>query len=345
MATPAPPPRLPLLDALRGIAAIAVVLHHEPALYGETGPFTRAYLAVDFFFMLSGLVLTLAFEPKLRAWPNGGLSPDRFLIARLARLWPVLAVGVLIGAAWRWWIGATGHLWLLTLTGLALLPVLRGRGGIYQLDGPQWSVTFEVIANFVHARLLCRLPDRAVLGFALVSGALLAWAAADWGSAGIGDNTLNWWGGFARVGFSYALGIWLGRQLAAGRGRIAPWLAWSAAALLPLTLLTAKWWPIPTLAGDLLAIFVLFPPALWGAAQVALSGWPARAADALGRLSYPVYAVHGPVLIWGAAIARRHPDWAGVLRPATLAAAFALAALLAISPLARGIPLRRKSCG
>lgn len=341
MATPAPPARLPLLDALRGIAAIAVVLHHEPMLYGSEGPFTRAYLAVDFFFMLSGLVLTLAFEPKLRA----GLAPPRFLAMRLARLWPVLAVGVVIGAAGFWWHYGPRHLPALALASLLLLPWPLGRGGLFRLDGPQWSVSYEVLANIVHALLLWRLSNRALLGFALACGALLAWQASLWGSVGMGDATPNWWGGFARVGYGYGLGIWLGRQWAAGGGRIAPWLAWSAAALLPLTLLTAKWWPLPTVAGDLLAIFVLFPPALWGAAQVALSGWPARAADALGRLSYPVYAVHGPVLIWGAMLGRRHADWAATLRPAALLATFALAALLAISPLSRGIPLRRKSCG
>lgn len=337
-AQPPRPARLPLLDALRGIAAIGVVLHHEPLLYGAAGPFTRAYLAVDFFFMLSGLVLTLAFEPKLRA----GLGARRFLLGRLARLWPILAAGVGIGAAGFWWHYGPAHLPALLLASLMLLPLPLGRGGLFRLDGPQWSVSYEVLANAVHALLLWRLSNRALLGFALACGGVLAWQAAHWGSVGMGDATPNWWGGFARVGYGYGLGVWLGRQHAAGRGRIAPWAAWGAATLLPLALFTAKWWPLPTLAGDLLAVFILFPPALWGAAQVAMAGWPARVADGLGRLSYPVYAVHGPVLIWGAMLGRAHGAWAGALRPATLVLTFALGALLAISPLARGIPLRRQ---
>jgi peptidoglycan/LPS O-acetylase OafA/YrhL len=61
-----------MLDALRGLAAVGVVLHHEAPLYHSPGLFPRAYLAVDFFFMLSGFVLTLAFEPKLRAGMGAG---------------------------------------------------------------------------------------------------------------------------------------------------------------------------------------------------------------------------------------------------------------------------------
>jgi len=338
MASPPRPARLPLLDALRGIAAIAVVLHHEPMLYGHEGPFTRAYLAVDFFFMLSGLVLTLAFEPKLRI----GLPVPRFLAQRIARLWPIMAVGVLIGASAFWHHYGPAHLPALLLASLLLLPWPLGRGGLFRLDGPQWSVSYELLANAAHALLLWRLSNRALLGFALACGALLAWQAAQWGSVGMGDATPNWWGGFARVGYGYSLGVWLGRQFATDRARISPPLAWAIAALLPLTLLTAKWWPLGVVAGDLLAVFLLFPPALWAAAQVPMAGWPARAADALGRLSYPAYAVHGPILIWGALLSRAHPDLAPLLRPAALALTFAAAGLLAISPLARGIPLRRQ---
>ncbi len=328
--------RLPLLDALRGIAAIAVVFHHEPGLYGSHGLFARAYLAVDFFFMLSGFVLTLAFEPKFRA----GLIANRFLIQRLARLWPVLAVGIVIAGAGQWWAyGGTRPL-VLTGLGLLLLSDFRGVWGIYPLDGPQWSVTFEILANALHATGLWRLSDRAVLCFALACGALLAALGWHFGTLGIGDIVPNWWGGLARVGFGYALGVWLGRQFAAGRGRIALG-RWSGVAVLPVpfVLLTAGWWPLASPMADMIAVFVIFPPALWIAAQVVMPGIAARAADALGRLSYPVYAIHVPVLVVGARIAHGHPAHLDAIRGATLVATFALAGALAISPLARGIPV------
>lgn len=332
-----PAARLPMLDALRGVAALCVVLHHEAPLYGAPGPFSRAYLAVDFFFMLSGFVLTLAFEPKLRA----GMGAGDFLRRRVARLWPVLAVGVMIGAGWRLSIGATSHLWLLTLSGLMLVPYLRDSGGIYQLNGPQWSLAYEVLANAAHALVLQRLRDGLLMFFVLCCALMLAWCAYQWGSVGLGDTGRNWWGGFARVGFGYGLGVWLGRRHAAGQWKVSPPLAWAGAALLPLCLLGLPWLPTGVVAGDLLAVLGVFPLALWGAAQVTLRGPGARIADALGRLSYPLYAIHGPMLIWGAWLARGHGAHAGLIRPLTLTAVLVLAAGLAISPLAHGIPLHR----
>ncbi|NKJ00780.1 acyltransferase [Novosphingobium sp. SG707] len=334
----APSGRLPLLDALRGVAALGVVLHHEAPLYGGPGLFSRAYLAVDFFFMLSGFVLTLAFEPKLRS----GLNAADFMIRRVARLWPVLAVGVLIGAGWRLWVGATGQLWLLTLSGLMLVPLVRGPGGIFQINGPQWSLAYELLANAVHALVLARLNNRLLLVFVLACAGMLAWCAYVWGSVGLGDTGRNWWGGFARVGFGYGLGVWLGRQFAAGRAPVARIAAWAGALLLPLALFSLPWWPLGVVAGDLLAVFVVFPPALWCAAHVVLGGGALKIADGLGRLSYPAYAIHGPVLIWGASLAHSHGAQAALIRPLTVGAVLALAALLAISPLALGIPVRRK---
>ncbi len=335
--------RLPLPDALRGMAAIGVVFHHEQMLYGDAGAFSRAYLAVDFFFMLSGFVLTLAFEPKLNGTlPSKTMRPADFIMMRLARLWPVLAVGVLIGAAWRLSVGATRDLWLLTLSGLTLIPFQRGRGGLFQLDGPQWSLMFEVIGNIAHALVLRRLPDRILLAFVALCGAGLVWATVDWGSVGLGDTMRNWQGGFVRVGFSYGLGIWLGRQFARGRGPVPQSVAWAGALLLPLCMFTAQYWPLGVVAGDLLAVLILFPPALWCATHVAMAGWSARLADWLGRSSYPVYVLHGPLLIWGASLARRHAEMAGMIRPATLLVIAALSVAVMLSPLPRGIPLRRR---
>ncbi|WDF73577.1 acyltransferase family protein [Novosphingobium sp. KACC 22771] len=330
----APVGRLPMLDALRGVAALGVVLHHEAPLYGAPGLFPRAYLAVDFFFMLSGFVLTLAFEPKMR----GGMATGDFLVRRVARLWPVLAVGVLIGAGWRLWIGATGQLWLLTLCGLLLVPLRRGPGGLYPINGPQWSLAYELLANAAHALVLARLGNRALLVFVLAGAGMLAWCAYVWGSVGLGDTGRNWWGGFARVGFGYGMGVWLGRKFAAGRAPVGAGLAWAGGLALPLALFSLPWWPLGVVAGDLLAVFVIFPPALWCAAHVVLGGGALKIADGLGRLSYPAYAIHGPVLIWGAWLAHRHGAQAAMIRPLTLVAVLALAALLAISPLAHGIP-------
>ena len=333
MATPSRPARLPLPDLLRGLCAVAVMLHHEAPLYGSPGLFPRAYLAVDFFFMLSGFVLTLAFEPKL----NTTLSAPRFMAQRAARLWPILAVGVAIGALARLHAGAP--LMALAapfLASLLFLPWPQGRGGLFRLDGPQWSITYELLGNLAHALVLRRLSDRALLVLVALCAALLIWRAQAWGSIGLGDGTANWPGGLPRLGFAYGLGVWLGRAFA--RPHPAPRSLWPAA-LLPLAIITAPFWPLSTATGDLLAVLLLFPPALWCCAHVSMPPRLARLSDALGRLSYPLYAIHGPLLLASAPYLRHHL----ALRPLALAGIVALAGLITLSPLMRGLPLPRKS--
>lgn len=331
--------RLALLDGLRGVAAIAVVLHHEPAYFGSRGNFPRAYLAVDFFFMLSGFVLTLAYEPRLRS----GLKSADFMRQRMVRLWPVLAVGIVMGGSGA--LAANPSVRPLVLLGLSLLlvPVLKGYGAIYQLDGPQWSVSFELIANYVHALWLYRLSNRALIAFAGVCALILAWQGWIWGGLASGDVVNNWWGGFARVGFSYTIGVWFGRKYQVGRGQWLVGRCWGLAALpVPVILMTAPLWPLSNFAGDCLAVFLLLPSALWIAANVSappiaqpMLGW-------LGRLSYPIYAIHVPVVMLTAAKIHGLPDTAQSLaRGLALLLVVVLAQLIAISPVGTGHWRRR----
>lgn len=330
--------RLPLLDGLRGVAALLVMLHHEPRLYGSAGLFPRAYLAVDFFFMLSGLVLTPATEPRLRA----GLSPERFLLQRIARLWPVLALGMLIGG-WRALLHDGAGAMLPLLCSLLLIPLLTGVGAIYRLDGPQWSISFELIANYAHARLLWRLNNRLLLTFVLVMGAVLAGLIAHFDTLGFGDITTNWWGGFARVGFAYALGVWMARMMQAGHGARLSASWWLAALPLIFVLTLVPLLPLGQAAGDALAVFVLLPPALWLAAHARVPAGVARLCTGLGALSYPLYALHVPLLVMGGHIAMGAPMAERLpIRLATMATVLILSALVAASPLARGWRLNEK---
>jgi peptidoglycan/LPS O-acetylase OafA/YrhL len=324
--------RLPLLDGLRGFVAIAVVFHHDNLLFGNTNPFSRAYLAVDFFFMMSGLVITLAYDERLRA----GLDPSTFIRQRIARLWPVLAVGILLGGLSAMLNGQVTRGLILTALSLLLIPVLSGRGGIYQIDGPQWSVSFELIANYLHARILHRFGDRTVLKIALVFGIVLAGLAYRFGSVGFGDVVDNWWAGFARIGFGYTLGVWLGRRMLAekrvGQAFDEWWLA--KAAPIPAILLLAPWLPLSRALGDTVLVFVAMPAALWCAAHCDLQGGAERLAGWLGRISYPLYAVHVPVMVGMHSLAERmSPLEAGWMIMLTPAVSFLLAVVLAASGL------------
>ena len=90
--------RLAGLDALRGIAALLVLGLHARAVFGGAHWFSKGYLAVDFFLMLSGFLMVRSTEPRLSA----GLAPLRFMVARYKRFWPMVALGSLIGVPYLW---------------------------------------------------------------------------------------------------------------------------------------------------------------------------------------------------------------------------------------------------
>lgn len=84
-----------ILDGLRGIAALAVVIFHsmEIAVPDPNKNFIEhAYLAVDFFFCLSGFVIAYAYDNKLPA-----IGAVQFLKLRLIRLHPLVLTGSVLG--------------------------------------------------------------------------------------------------------------------------------------------------------------------------------------------------------------------------------------------------------
>ena len=90
-------PRYEILDGLRGVAAMIVVAFHLLETYSK-GPayqvLNHGYLAVDFFFVLSGFVIGYAYDDR---W--GRMTYRDFFKRRLIRLHPMVVMGMLIGAA------------------------------------------------------------------------------------------------------------------------------------------------------------------------------------------------------------------------------------------------------
>src|SRR5882757_3316593 len=82
------------LDALRGIAAIGVVTFHMKQLFAPIAA-SGGYLAVDLFFMMSGVVLSHAYEGRFRA----GMGTFDFMRTRLIRLYPLYFLGTMLGIA------------------------------------------------------------------------------------------------------------------------------------------------------------------------------------------------------------------------------------------------------
>ena len=320
--------RLILLDGMRGLAAIAVMFHHERQLFNEDGWFSRSYLAVDFFFLLSGFVLTLAFEQKFGA----GLKTSAFMKKRIVRLWPMLALGIVIGAikiALMCGPGQSyGALAFLMALSLMMIPFAAIPGPIFILNGPQWSLMFEIVANLAHTSILHKLQDHLLLIITSLAGLLLGYLSLEYNKVGVGDLSSNWWMGFVRVGFSYTAGVWLGRKWRNDHPRrLMPW--WVTFGALPAVLVLIKWAPVSVGLGDALAVLLIFPAILWAASSssvpAALNAYMAK----LGNLSYPLYAIHCPILGLGAWLDHQLlPEYAGVARILTTVLVLVLALAL-----------------
>ncbi len=168
-------PRYEILDGLRGVASVMVVLFHIFETYSK-GPayqiINHGYLAVDFFFVLSGFVIGYAYDDRWDRMTTWG-----FFKRRLVRLHPMLVMGTVVGAC-LYFFGqceqfglegyASGWKFLLAFVlGLFLIPCgsgldVRGWGEMNPLNGPQWSLTFEYVANILYAFVFRRLGKEAL---------------------------------------------------------------------------------------------------------------------------------------------------------------------------------------
>ena len=284
--------RLGGLELRRGVAALCVLAFHLNRLFpGIAGAFERAYLAVDFFFMLSGFVVTRTYHERFRK----GLGTLAFTRLRLRRLWPTIAIGALIGL-----ISARGdheadQLALFFALNLALLPYLAG-GVVFPLNGVIWSIFFELVANIFHAAALNRMGKGALLAVACVMGGIMIAAAIRLSSFGAGSWDVGAWqgnfvAGLPRVMLSYTIGTLLFLSVGTKPLRAVP--AWLAPVLLVGglaigSIFGASW------QFDVVFVVLICPLIL----LAGLTSAPrlARIGSLAGALSFPLYAVHVPVL-------------------------------------------------
>lgn len=316
-------PHYALLDGLRGVAALLVVWYHifEGFQFAGNKPvidfINHGYLAVDFFFILSGFVVGYAYDNR---WGKT-LTLAGFFRRRLIRLQPMVCMGAVIGAAsfllsgMERWDGTHATLWLTFLAfvcGCLMLPALpgmprevRGNGEMFPLNGPCWSLFFEYIGNIVYALLIRRLSTRllAVLSFALCCA--LTWFAvtdqSGYGSIGVGwtVDSVNILGGLLRMLCPFTMGLLLSRIFKPMKNvRGAFWI--SAALLLAI-------FHVPYIYSEgalslngvfeAACIIGVFPLVVWYAASGKTTDIAStRICRFLGDISYPLYIVHYPIM-------------------------------------------------
>ncbi|WP_225889705.1 acyltransferase family protein [Chitinophaga terrae (ex Kim and Jung 2007)] len=290
-----------ILDGLRGIAAIAVVIFHfmEIAVPDYNDSFiAHAYLAVDFFFCLSGFVIAYAYDRRIS---NLGLL--NFLKLRLIRLHPLVIIGAVIGLAvfvfdpfsnlYRLYADST--LLLFLSSGLLIpYPLVRERYfNLFHLNPPTWSLFWEYIANIGYGLFLYKAGKKVLWSVTIIAALSLIWAAKSFGNLGIGWGGDNYIGGAARIAFSFTAGILvyrLGWRIRTRLGFAALGSILLAVFLLPFSE-KYNWIIDPAMA-----IFV-FPILVATGAGAAVHPATSRVCELSGEISYPLYMIHYP-FIW-----------------------------------------------
>jgi peptidoglycan/LPS O-acetylase OafA/YrhL len=309
-------PHYAILDGLRGVAAILVVIFHlfEAHTLGDhqNQIINHGYLAVDFFFMLSGFVVGYAYDDR---W--GTMTVKEFVKIRLIRLQPMVVVGTLVGAA-LFYAQDSGlfphihevplwHFLLILAIGVTLIPVLpsmdiRGWGELHPLNGPGWSLFYEYLANFLYAVWIRRWSNLALGVWVGVSALAVIWLTV-FGPAG---EVSGGWSldaeqiriGLTRVMFPFFGGLLLSRT--ARLVRIPNAFIWCS-----LFLLLILCWP--RVGGpdklwlngvyESVCILIVFPIIVYmGAGGVVKGAGMQKVCTFLGAISYPIYITHYPLI-------------------------------------------------
>ena len=296
---PAPAGRMPGIEALRGIAAGCVVLLHLQATFGgHPKVFGKGYLGVDFFLMLSGYLMARGQEARFAA----GMSSVRFMASRYRRLWPTMALGALLGAPTLLMrTDGIGQFLTLAVPNLMLLPVSFQREA-FPLNIPAWTIFYELVANALHAFVFWRLGARG-LGLAIVALVpVMVWTGMAHGSFDVGARPEHFVLGLPRITLAYLIGIGLQRWWRDHPPLpVPPALALAA---MPALCVGSWLWGGTGWIFDLLFVLVACPLMIAGA--VRLQGrW--RLADLSGALSFPLFAVHMPIMQAGVRIF--HLSW------------------------------------
>ena len=304
-----------ILDGLRGVAALLVVAFHtfEPNDYGIRYKqiVNHGYMAVDFFFLLSGFVVAYAYDDR---WSH--MSQWDFYKRRLIRLQPMVIMGSLIGAALFYWqrspafplVAATPawRMLLVMVVGCTLLPLpyqfdIRGWDEMHPLDGPAWSLFFEYVANILYAVGLRKLSNRWLGLLTMLSAVFLIHLLV----TGEGDVIGGWSTsapqlhiGFARLLYPFLAGMLLMRSGKRIHVRQSFYLC---------SLLLILCFALPRFGGpnhlwvnglyEAFCIIIVFPLIVAiGAGQRMSTTIPNRLCRLLGDISYPLYITHYPLI-------------------------------------------------
>ncbi|WP_433810526.1 acyltransferase family protein [Flavobacterium johnsoniae] len=308
-----------ILDGLRGVAAILVVAFHIFESFNGGNRFVQiinhGYLAVDFFFLLSGFVVAYAYDDR---W--GKMTQWEFYKRRLIRLQPMVIMGMIIGAIFYYFQAsdilfpqiAGMEVWKVIVTmviGFTLLPIppsleIRGWGEMHPLNGPAWSLFFEYIANILYALIFRKFSNKVLSVFVLIfAGLLINYTVFGPKGDVIGGWSLNLEQmnvGFTRLLYPFFAGVLLCRlgKLIHIKGAF-----WVCSILITIVLALPRFGDENSLwmngLYESFSIIFIFPLIVAiGAGGQIKSAFSAKICKLLGDISYPIYITHYPLIYW-----------------------------------------------
>lgn len=331
-------PRYDILDGLRGVAALIIVAFHLFETY-SSGPMDQTlnhgYLAVDFFFVLSGFVIGYAYDDR---WDR--MSTWNFFKRRLVRLHPMVIFGCVFGALCFYFSGceefslvdktSVGMLLLVLLWCCAIIPLpasmdIRGWAETNPLDGPVWTLQWEYLANILYALVIRRLSKVALFVCVLCFGAMTVMLCFDvdwlgvWGEGRAAAYTvIGGWSltpdqlliGITRLLYPFFMGLFISRmhKLVKVRGGF-----WWCSLIVAILLV------MPRIGGmehqwlnglyECLAILIGFPLVVsMGAGSIVKGKYSVAVCKFFGAVSYPIYITHFPLVYIQKAWVQNHPD-------------------------------------
>jgi hypothetical protein len=333
-------PRFEILDGLRGVAAILVVMFHLFETYSK-GPcfqiLNHGYLAVDFFFILSGFVIGYAYDDR---WKKG-MTQWNFYKRRLIRLQPMVIMGTLIGAICfyfgdapfftyvmqtPWW-----KLLIIVILGCLMFPTppsmdIRGWSEVNSLNGVTWSLMWEYIGNILYATIIRRFSKVVLTVFVELSAILtislgldIDWfgllegrdSAAHTMIGGFGLTPDQLYIGLTRLLYPFFGGLLMYRLGISIKIKNYGFL-WCSLALAAILVMPHLGGDIPNMINGsycVVAILLLFPMIVAAGAGSPLEGEKTiKVCKFLGAISYPLYITHYPLVYMQMQWVAAHPD-------------------------------------
>lgn len=311
-------PHYEILDGLRGVAALMVIIFHLFEAHSGGNHLEQivnhGYLAVDFFFMLSGFVIGYAYDDR---WNR--MTLGTFFKRRIIRLHPMVIMGSIVGAVFFYFqesaicfplIGETPvwQLLLLMVWGFTLLPLplrwdVRGWTEMHPLNGPAWSLYYEYIANILYALFIRRFSKAALAILVVIAAGFTLYRSQ---TAPMGDMVGGWsltweqqYVGFVRLMYPFFGGLLLSRL--GWLIKIKKRAFWYCSLLIVVVL------SVPRLGGEeqfwlnglyeACCILFVFPLIVSMGAGGKVTGQRSTAiCKFLGDISYPIYMTHYPLV-------------------------------------------------